>query len=126
MSDNQAIRMTQSRKAILSALSSSELHPTADEVYSIVRAELPKVSLNTQVAEDIGLTEGDRVWIESSRDKLEAIAKISPHTRKDAVEFFPSVWKNDEGGINRLREAILSDMGPTAAVNETKVTIRKA
>ena len=88
--------------------------------------ELPMVSLNPQVAEDIGLTEGDRVWIESSRDKLEAIAKVSAHTRMDTVEFFPSVWKNDGGGINRLREAILSDMGPTAAVNETRVTIRKA
>lgn len=47
MSDSQAIRMTQSRKAILTALSAAELHPTADDVYSIVREELPKISLGT-------------------------------------------------------------------------------
>ncbi len=47
MSDSPAIRMTQSRKAILSALGGTGAHPTADEVYSLVRAELPKVSLGT-------------------------------------------------------------------------------
>ena len=47
MSDTPAIRMTQSRKAILSALGGTKAHPTADEVYSLVRAELPKVSLGT-------------------------------------------------------------------------------
>lgn len=39
--------MTESRKAILSVLSAVELHPTADEVYSIVREQLPKISLGT-------------------------------------------------------------------------------
>lgn len=47
MSDGHAIRMTQSRKAILSALGRTKAHPTADEVYSIVREQLPKVSLGT-------------------------------------------------------------------------------
>ncbi len=47
MSDTPAIRMTESRKAILAALGGTKAHPTADEVYSMVRAELPKVSLGT-------------------------------------------------------------------------------
>ena len=47
MSETPAIRMTESRKAILSAMSGTRGHPTADEVYSMVRAELPKVSLGT-------------------------------------------------------------------------------
>ena len=47
MSDSPAIRMTESRKAILSALGRTRAHPTADEVFSMVRAELPKVSLGT-------------------------------------------------------------------------------
>jgi hypothetical protein len=42
------------------------------------------------------------------------------------AELGPSVWKDDEGGISRLRQALTSDLGPTAAVNETKVTIQKA
>ena len=47
MSDGHTIRMTQSRKAILSALGRTKAHPTADEVYSMVRVQLPKVSLGT-------------------------------------------------------------------------------
>ena len=87
--------------------------------------ERPTVCLNPDVAVKLGLKKGDRIQVESSKDKMEAILKISHKTRKDAVEFYPSVWKNDKGGINRLRNSIISDIGPTAAVNETKVTIRK-
>jgi Fur family ferric uptake transcriptional regulator len=47
MNSGHAIRMTESRKAILTALGATKAHPTADEVYSLVRAELPKVSLGT-------------------------------------------------------------------------------
>ena len=47
MSNSQAIRMTESRKAILSVLGRTTAHPTADEVYLMVRAKLPKVSLGT-------------------------------------------------------------------------------
>ena len=47
MNNGHAIRMTESRKAILTALGATKAHPTADEVYSLVRAELPKVSLGT-------------------------------------------------------------------------------
>jgi anaerobic selenocysteine-containing dehydrogenase len=87
--------------------------------------ERPTVCLNPDVAVKLGLKKGDRIQVESSKDKMEAILKISHKTRKDAVEFYPSVWKDDKGGINRLRNSIISDIGPTAAVNETKVTIRK-
>ncbi|MFH1690226.1 MAG: transcriptional repressor [Candidatus Eisenbacteria bacterium] len=47
MRDHGTVRMTESRKAILSALCTAGVHPTADEVYLTVREELPKVSLGT-------------------------------------------------------------------------------
>lgn len=47
MSETQPVRMTQSRKAILAALSGTKGHPTADEVYLMVRERLPRVSLAT-------------------------------------------------------------------------------
>ena len=88
--------------------------------------ELPLVCLNPEVAGRLGIKEGDHILLESTRDTVEAEAKLSDRTRKDSVEFFPSVWKDDGGGINRLREAVISDIGPTAAVNETRITVRKA
>ena len=86
----------------------------------------PIVSLNPKVMAEMDLRDGDRVWVCSPLDRVEAIAKRSEFTRPDVAELGPSVWKDDQGGINRLRRAVISDLGPTAAVNETKVTIRKA
>jgi len=41
------LRMTQQRKVILEELQKLETHPSADEIYSIVRRRLPRVSLGT-------------------------------------------------------------------------------
>lgn len=40
-------RMTKQRQAILNYLKSKKHHPTADEIYSHVRTEIPNVSLGT-------------------------------------------------------------------------------
>ena len=47
MNSSNSVRMTQSRKAILSALAGTTAHPTADEVCVMVRETLPRVSLGT-------------------------------------------------------------------------------
>ncbi len=40
-------RMTRQRKVILDTLRRLKTHPTADEVFSIVRKQLPRISLGT-------------------------------------------------------------------------------
>jgi len=87
---------------------------------------IPTVSLNPKTMAEMDLKEGERVWVSSPLDRLEAILRASEFTRPDVAELGPSVWKDDQRGVNRLRRAVISDLGPTAAVNETKVTIRKA
>jgi Fur family ferric uptake transcriptional regulator len=47
MGDGRPLRMTESRKAILSALEGDHSHPTADEVYETVRRSIPRISLGT-------------------------------------------------------------------------------
>ena len=47
MNDSYNLRMTESRKAIMSALCGARWHPTADEVYLTVRKVVPRVSLAT-------------------------------------------------------------------------------
>ena len=39
--------MTRQRKAILEEIKSANLHPTADEIYKMVRRRLPRISLGT-------------------------------------------------------------------------------
>ena len=86
---------------------------------------LPRIYLNTGTMTDLGVEDGERVWVQSKVDRLEAIATASEKTRPDTAEMAPGHWKDDQGGINRLREAIPSDMGPTVAFNETRVSIHK-
>jgi Fur family transcriptional regulator, peroxide stress response regulator len=40
-------RMTRQREIILDALMRSESHPTADELYQVVREQIPRISLGT-------------------------------------------------------------------------------
>ena len=47
MSSKKITRMTEQRRVILEELKKVTSHPTADEVYEMVRNRLPKVSLGT-------------------------------------------------------------------------------
>ena len=41
------LRMTRQRKVILEELCKVDTHPSADEVYALVRKRLPRISLGT-------------------------------------------------------------------------------
>lgn len=41
------LRMTRQRRVILETLRENNVHPSADEVYEMVRAQLPRISLGT-------------------------------------------------------------------------------
>ncbi|HFQ79833.1 MAG TPA: transcriptional repressor [Desulfobacterales bacterium] len=47
MLSDTPMRMTRQRKVILERLRSVTSHPTADEMYEMVRQDLPKISLGT-------------------------------------------------------------------------------
>lgn len=47
MSSSRKFRMTRQRQVILEELRKVDSHPTADEVYDMVRRRLPQVSLGT-------------------------------------------------------------------------------
>ncbi len=47
MEQTEIMRMTPQRKLILEILNKKNVHPTADDVYQMVRERLPKISLGT-------------------------------------------------------------------------------
>ena len=47
MLENTSLRMTKQRRTILEKLCSVKTHPTADDMYEMVRETLPNVSLGT-------------------------------------------------------------------------------
>jgi Fur family ferric uptake transcriptional regulator len=47
MSDGSEIRLTKQRQVILEELDRNRCHPSADEVFALVRERLPRISLGT-------------------------------------------------------------------------------
>ena len=47
MSEQKTRRMTRQRKTILNILRQTKSHPSADEIYEMVRKQLPRISLGT-------------------------------------------------------------------------------
>ena len=47
MTKGQNLRMTRQRKVILEEVRKMDNHPSADEVYEVVRRQLPRISLGT-------------------------------------------------------------------------------
>ena len=67
-------RMTRQRQLILEQLRSMKTHPTADEIYTLVRAKLPRISLGT-VYRNLQLLTGQGV--------IRSIPSSSGQTRYD-------------------------------------------
>ena len=66
MSESHAFRMTRHRRVILEVLRRTRKHPTAEELYILVRRRLPRVSLatvyrNLEVLSEQGLIRCGRV-----------------------------------------------------------------
>lgn len=99
--------LTSQRRAVVEALESSEGHPSAEEVYMLVKKRNPRVALGTvyqalSVLEEVGVVEPKR-WSESpTRYDL----NTSPHTdirctRCGAVDEVPNVEYGELDGVVR-------------------------
>ena len=74
-------RMTKQRRVIFEELSSVCSHPTADEVYSMVREKIPHISLGTVYRNLDLLAENNQILkLESAGSTRRYDAKIEPHS----------------------------------------------
>lgn len=74
------MRLTNQRKIILEELRSVTTHPTADEVYGMVRAKMPRISLGTvyrnlEVLSSLGLVRK----LENAAGQKRFDGDVSPH-----------------------------------------------
>ena len=81
---NQKYRMTNQRHVILEEIRKINTHPTADEVYEIVRKRLPKISLGTvyrnlEILSACGLIQ--KIGPISSQMRFDGITKKHYHLR---------------------------------------------
>lgn len=77
-------RMTQQRAVILEELRKLKTHPTADELYHIVRQRLPKISLGTVYRNLLFLTESGQISkleVTGSTNRFDANMEPHQHVR---------------------------------------------
>lgn len=77
-------RMTQQRAVILEELRKLKTHPTADELYQIVRQRLPRISLGTVYRNLLFLTESGQIAkleIAGSTNRFDANMQPHQHVR---------------------------------------------
>lgn len=77
---SQNTRMTRQRFVILNVLRKLKTHPTADEVYALVRAQIPRISLGTVYRNlDLLAESGEIVKIESAGSQKRFDGDIEAH-----------------------------------------------
>lgn len=77
---NKDMRLTNQRKIILQELRSVKTHPTADEIYNLVRKKMPRISLGTvyrnlEVLSTLGLV----LKLENAAGQRRFDGDVSPH-----------------------------------------------
>ncbi len=73
-------RMTKQRKVILEELRKVTSHPTADEIYDMVRQRLPRISLGTVYRNlDVLAEHGEILKLESAGSQKRFDANMMPH-----------------------------------------------
>lgn len=82
--DSPIIRMTKQRKIILDALSKVKTHPTADDLYYMVRDKMAKISLGTvyrnlELLSDAGIIQ--KINVGGTQKRFDANTRNHPHVR---------------------------------------------
>jgi len=86
----------------------------------------PTVAMHPETVALLGVTGGQRVRVVSSAGAVEARLAADAAVRRDVVLFNPALWQGDLSGVNQLREARVTDLGESAALHATTVTVLPA
>ncbi len=80
MMDCERTRMTKQRKVVLEELKKTTAHPTADELYEVVRKRLPNISLGTVYRNlEILSACGEALKLDLGEGKKRFDARMDPH-----------------------------------------------
>ena len=86
----------------------------------------PTVAMHPERVSRLGLADGQRVRVVSSVGAVEARLAVDAAVHRDVVLFNPALWRGDLSGVNQLREAWVTDLGESAAMHATAVTVLPA
>ena len=86
----------------------------------------PTIAMHPERVARLGLADGQRVLVASHVGAVEARLAVDTAVRRDVVLFNPALWRGDLSGVNQLREALVTDLGESAAMHATAVRVLPA
>jgi anaerobic selenocysteine-containing dehydrogenase len=110
------------------------LHLVATKTLRMVNAQIlpedlpaePTMAMHPETAARLGVADGQRVRVASAVGQIDARLAADPAVRRDVVLLNPALWVGDLSGVNQLREARVTDLGESAAMHATTVTVHPA
>lgn len=104
MDAHMNLRMTKQRQVILDELRKLHSHPTADEMYRLLRRRLPKISLGTvyrnlEVLSDVGLIQ--KIEVAGTQKRFDGNASHHYHVRCNRCSRLEDVYMDVDNGMNK-------------------------
>ncbi|MBW2453174.1 MAG: molybdopterin-dependent oxidoreductase [Deltaproteobacteria bacterium] len=116
------------------ALAPGQYHLVATKTLKMVNAQIEATNLPPEPVACVHpsrltgepLADGDHGWVTSKAGRVRALIRTDDTVRRDVLLLNPAAWQGDKQGVNQLREATLTDVGKTAAMHATCVTLEPA
>jgi anaerobic selenocysteine-containing dehydrogenase len=88
--------------------------------------EEPVVRLHPEALAARGLRAGAYAVLATAAGEQRVRVEVDAAQRRDVAVLNPALWRGNGSGVNRLREARVTDLGDGAAMHETLATLRPA
>ncbi len=87
--------------------------------------DYPELKIHKDVADKLGVSDGELVKVVSSVGEVKAQALFTDEVLAENIKITPAVWKDNIKGVNVLREDNITDKGNCAAFHDTMVRVEK-
>jgi anaerobic selenocysteine-containing dehydrogenase len=109
----------------LALISGSPREWLGSEIWPGEILTLLPVTINAGLAQELGIKEGDPVWVTSELGRLKAQAHLDPLARPDVAAMPRGGWEQHGLNVNVLTRAMLTKVGHGTAYYQTRVSLEK-
>jgi anaerobic selenocysteine-containing dehydrogenase len=99
------------------------LHMVSSQIQDERLPAEPVARLHPDALDARGFRDGDVATITSPAGRVRARLLADESVRRDVLLLNPARWRGDLSGVNQLREALVTDLGDSAAMHETRVRL---
>jgi len=87
---------------------------------------LPGVEMHPETSAGTGLEEGDMVWVETNRGRLQGIVKYANEISPGVVRVYQGRWHSLAGGVNLLTPDYIADLGGGSCYYDCRCRVYKS